>query len=232
MVNKKWEETDVDCYSQYDASELQILHPQLLQIMGNISGKRIADYGCGEGKFLPELHSNGAQVYGYDISEAMIAQSRKRVGNKAELKVIESGKIPLQDNTIDIVVSNLVLMMCPSTQVIKDIFSEVYKVLVPNGQWTFCITHPAFSDRECTTFRNVFDGHRDYFQQAQPYQFVLKKNDGTEITTDSFRDYHYPLSTYLNLLPQTGFRLERVEEVFVEGNSFPPYFIAKSSAIK
>ncbi len=232
MKKLKWDRNDVHCYSQYDDSELQIIHPRLLQIIGTVSGKKIADYGCGEGKFLTELYSNGAEAYGYDISEAMITQAHNRIGNKAELSVIESGKIPLQDSTLDTVVSNLVLMMCPSKKVIKDIFSEVYRVLAPEGNWIFCITHPAFSDREFTTFRNIFNDKMNYFLEAQPYQFVLKKNDGTEITNDSFMDNHYPLAMYLNLLSETGFKLEKVEEVFVQGNAVPPYFITKSSAVK
>ncbi|MEW5897418.1 MAG: class I SAM-dependent methyltransferase [Nanoarchaeota archaeon] len=201
-------------------------------MLGEVHGKKIVDYGCGEGKFLEELVVRGAETYGYDISDAMIKEADRKVGDKARLGVIESGKMPLPDSCVDAVVSNLVLMMCPSKEVVKQIFQETHRVLVDGGALIYCITHPAFSDREFTTFRNIFGRGMDYFKEGQRYQFVLRRRDGAEITKESFIDYHYPLEMYLNLLPETGFKLERVKEVPVSGNPVPPYLIVKGSAIK
>lgn len=227
MTTKVWGKKDTKKYSQYDDSELSGLHPELLKMLGNIRGKHVVDYGCGEGKLLEELLARGAIVHGYDISSTMIEEARERIGGRGELKAIKSGKMPLDGGSVDCVVSNLVLMMCPNMQIVENIFKEAHRVLKTEGRWIYCVTHPAFSEHDFTTYRNIFLGGMDYFREGQPYQFVLKKKDGREITAESFIDHHYSLSAYLNLLPKTGFRLEEFREVPVEGNKFPPYIIIK-----
>lgn len=228
MVNQPWSKSDVGTYSQHDNSELNIIYPIILNMLGEVKDKKIADYGCGEGQLIQILIKKEAEVFGYDISDSMISKSRKRVGSKAKLARIESGEIPLSNNTLDSVVSNFVLMMCNSTDSLRKIQKEIYRVLKPEGIWIYCITHPAFTDKRFTTFRNIFNGNRDYFQTAQQYQFVLQRKNGEEITDESFIDYHYSLSTYLNLLPESGFVFKKLHEVYVPDNKLPPYLIVKS----
>jgi len=226
MINK-WNDKDVEQYSQYDDSELDIIHPELFRMLGDVYQKKVVDYGCGEGKFLEELISRKVKVYGYDISSVMISCAKERIADKGVLEVIESGKIPLPDNSINAVVSNLVLMMCPDYGMLEQIYKEASRVLVNNGSWIFCITHPAFIDREFTLFRSVFNKEFNYSEIGQPYQFVLRKKDGNEITKESFVDYHYPLATYINLLPEMGFKLEDFNELTVKDNPLPLYVIIK-----
>lgn len=227
MTIDAWNKKDVESYGRKDDLELSVLHPELLEMLGEVRDRRIADYGCGEGKLLAELIQKGARISGYDTSDAMIAQSRERLGTNEDLRVIQSGEIPLADNTLDGVVSNLVLMMCPLLEDVKKIFREVNRVLKPNGRWIYCVTHPAFSDREFTTYRNIFGSERNYFDNGEPYRFVLKKQDGVDIAAEHFIDHHYPLSTYLNLLPLTGFNFKELREVPLEGNSLPPYLVVR-----
>ena len=223
-----WNSKTVHVYSNYDNSELSYLHPIFHELLGYISGKQIVDYGCGEGKLLEELLSGGASCYGYDISTAMIQQARKRIGVYAQLQTIESGKIPLSSDSIDAVVSNLVLMMCKDVQKIKDIFADVFRVLRENGLFIFSVTHPAFAAYQFTMHRNIFSAKFDYFSEGQAYQFILQKENGTEITDSHFIDYHYPLSTYLNLLPKIGFTFEEMKEKRIHGNDYPPYLVVKA----
>ncbi|HIH10711.1 TPA: class I SAM-dependent methyltransferase [Candidatus Woesearchaeota archaeon] len=227
-----WDDASVTKYKEYDNSELRYIHPILLEMLGEVQRKKIIDYGCGEGKFLEELLQRGAEIYGYDISEAMIAQSRKRVGISGELAVTESGKIPLPDNSVDGAVSNLVLMMCGSVQTVDAIFKEVGRVLKPQSPFVFCITHPAFTDRIFTTYRNIFPRNWSYSNEGQPYQFVLRREDGTEITHETFVDHHYPLSTYFNVLVQNNFLVTGVRELVIPGNDYPPYLVVKSTPLK
>lgn len=220
-----WNATSVGTYGEYDNSELEILHPELLALVQPTPGKRIIDYGCGEGKLLAELAQQGANVEGFDISEAMVKEARKRIGTNGTATRITSGKIPLPDASVAAAVSNLVLMMVPTTKELETIFEELQRILNPQGTLTYCITHPAFIDKKFTTYRNIFKEKRNYNQEGQPYQFVLRKKDGTEITDESFIDYHHTLETYLNILTKTGFRLREIKEVQIPENEFPPYLI-------
>ncbi len=223
-----WDSRTVEAYSNYDDSELSHLYPLFHELLSDVSGKQIVDYGCGDGKLLEELLLSGASCYGYDISAAMVEEARKRIGNKAELRVIESGKIPLSSDSVDAVVSNLVLMMCKDVQVIKDIFTDVFRILKKNALWIFSLTHPAFAAYEFTTHRNVFVGNMNYFFEGQSYQFVLRTKSGVNIVDSQFVDYHYPLSTYFNLLSKAGFCFEEMREVKIKENDYPPYLVIKA----
>lgn len=229
MTSTNWGEPEVKKYSKIDNIESSILHPLFHQLLGDVNGKRVVDYGCGEGRLLEELAENEASVFGYDTSPAMIETARRRLSGKAELSVIESGKIPLPENSIDAVVSNLVFMMVPSQDEIKRIFQEINRVLVNGGTFAFSITHPAFAETKFTTYYNRFHEKLDYFDSGQPYQFVLLGKDGAEITNEHFQDHHYPLETYLNLVCDSGFTLRHINEVKVDGNKYPPYLMFKTS---
>lgn len=232
MITNIWHKDDVSKYVEHDDSELDIIHPVLLDMLGDVKGSRIVDYGCGEGKLMELLSERGAIMFGYDISPSMIETACQRMRGRAALAVIESGMIPLQEDSVDAVISNLVLMMCSSREMIRQIYREAHRVLIPGGDWIFCVTHPAFNDMEFTTYRNSFPDGRDYLKDGQQYQFVLKNKDGTQVTKRSFIDHHYPLSTYLNMLPQQGFHLRSMRELPVPGDMLPAYLIVRSTSIK
>ena len=133
MVTNPWSQKDVTEYIQVDTTELEIIHPLFHEALGDVKGKSVVDYGCGQGKLLSEMITREAKVYGYDISSSIIEEARGSLGNKAILEVIESGRIPLEDSSVDAVVSNLVLMMCPSVDSLRDVFLEVGRVVKPGG---------------------------------------------------------------------------------------------------
>lgn len=220
---------DVGVYANNDKSELEILHPRLIEEFDSLDGKRIVDYGCGQGFLVEELADLGAKSIGYDISEEMIRLARMRLGDRAILETIQSGRMPLLNDSVDAVVSNLVLMMCQDKSTIEEIFRETQRVLKPNGKFVFCITHPCFVDKEFTTYRNIFSKALDYFTEGQQYQFVLRNANGREVTDESFRDYHYPLEFYVNALTASGFSLRKIREIQVAKDRFPAYLIINST---
>lgn len=219
-----WTKEDVEIYSGSGDRERRLVHPILLSYLKDVCDKRVVDYGCGEGYFVKELLELGAEVYGFDISSSMIDKSKKIISS-ANLQVIESGKIPLNNNSVDAVVSNLVLMMCSSVDELNKVFSDSYRILKKGGKFAFCLPHPCFTDQEFTTYENIFDPVRDYFKNGQSYQFVINSEDGKRVTSPNFIDYHYSLGTYMKLLICSGFNLDLFHEAKVEGNKLPPYLV-------
>jgi ubiquinone/menaquinone biosynthesis C-methylase UbiE len=45
-----------------------------LEQLGDLHGKRIADVGCGKGRFASLVQDRGATVYALDLAEAMLAR--------------------------------------------------------------------------------------------------------------------------------------------------------------
>jgi ubiquinone/menaquinone biosynthesis C-methylase UbiE len=57
---------------------LDLVVPALLQVVGQVRGKRVLDACCGEGHFSRLLAERGAAVVGVDISPNLIAQARQK----------------------------------------------------------------------------------------------------------------------------------------------------------
>lgn len=104
----------------------------------------VLDLGCGVGSLLPQLRSlySKASVLGIDTSVAMLRQARPRVGrwrNKARLICADAHFLPLDDASVDLVVSNLLLPWCQNHH---RVLAEIHRVLTPGGALLFTSAGP------------------------------------------------------------------------------------------
>lgn len=60
--------------------------PACLELLGDVSGKRVLDAACGPGLYAEELVQRGAEVVGFDQSPRMVALAQERVPS-AEFRV-------------------------------------------------------------------------------------------------------------------------------------------------
>ena len=65
-------------------------------------GQRVLDIGCGVGVFLRLVADRGAQPFGVDASESLIAAARERLPH-ADLRVGDMESLPYEDDTFDLV---------------------------------------------------------------------------------------------------------------------------------
>ncbi len=105
-----------------------------LELVGNVKGKEVLDYGCGSGLYLKVLIKRGASVKGFDISEEMLKIARKKFP-KLDLRLGSGYNIPFREK-FDLVVAPLVLHYIDDWD---KVFREVSRVLKKNG--IFCILH-------------------------------------------------------------------------------------------
>jgi SAM-dependent methyltransferase len=211
-----WDKTVQQYLSRVDVGAAEVLFPALTHYVGDVTGKVILDYGCGDGQYSRILEMMGAaQVIGVDTSSNMIKEAiGADLASKVQYYEVHENKLkPVSDCSIDIVVANMVFMMSSSKEDLAQSIMEIYRVLRPTGELIYCITHPAFIDREVYDYRNVFgDDGFNYIKEGYSYTFVLKGKNGEEID-GGFCDYHYSLSTYLRLTISTGFQLIAFEEL-------------------
>lgn len=93
----------------------------------------IIDYGCGYGRLVNMLNENGyTNVMGFDTSEQMISRglSENPILN---IKLIEHAKIPVNDNSIDVVIMSTIICCVSSDNKRNDIMKEIIRILKPNG---------------------------------------------------------------------------------------------------
>ena len=108
---------------------------KVLQLMGNLNGKKIMDIGAGTGYFSVRFANAGATVIAADVSDGFQDYLKDRI-TKEKIENIELRKIPydnplLKENEVDIV---FVANTYHHIENRVAYFSEVYKGLKPDGE--------------------------------------------------------------------------------------------------
>lgn len=106
-------------------------------------GDIVVDLGCGGGfdSFLAsEKVGENGKVIGIDMTKEMIDKARKNAEKNniknTEFKLAEIENLPLEDNSVDKIISNCVINLAEN----KDkVFSEAYRVLKKGGKCMFQI---------------------------------------------------------------------------------------------
>lgn len=94
---------------------------------------RILDVGCGYGRTLCELYDLGYRnLIGIDFSKDMIARG-KRQFPLLDLRVKETEKIDLPDESVDAVILFAVLTCICENEAQKELIGEIRRVLKPEG---------------------------------------------------------------------------------------------------
>jgi ubiquinone/menaquinone biosynthesis C-methylase UbiE len=84
--------------------------PAVVNLAGDVAGRRVLDAGCGSGPIAAALRDRGAVVTGFDSSAGMLELARRRLGPDADLHVADlASPLPLPDGSFDDVIAALVL---------------------------------------------------------------------------------------------------------------------------
>jgi ubiquinone biosynthesis O-methyltransferase len=126
-------------YARWRASEIgattERLERQLvLELIGDVSGRRVLDLGCGDGEFALELTKRGAVVTGIDSSPAMIDAAKKRATqHNADItfQVATAEQLPFAAEQFDVVTAITILCFVEEA---GPVFCEIARVLRPGGR--------------------------------------------------------------------------------------------------
>lgn len=132
--------------------------PWLFRMSEIEDGMNILEVGCGNGALWTENRDripSSAHITLSDISEGMLRDTRKAVGNdeRFSFKCFNAQKIPFKDNSFDIVFANHMLFYCDD---ISQVISECYRVL-KNGGKLICSTYSKRHMKEITELVQAFD---------------------------------------------------------------------------
>lgn len=189
-----------DAYSAENESNLFNAYyerPAMLELAGDVSGRRILDAGCGSGPLSAALRGRGAVVTGVDASAAMVGLARRRLGEDTDLRVADlAAPLPFPDAAFDDVVASLVLHYLQDW---TDPLAELHRILKPGGRLLVSVNHPC-------AYAIVYP-EADYFavtRYSEDYTF-----DG-EVTWLTF--WHRPLHAMTDAFAAAGFRIAAVSE--------------------
>ncbi len=171
--------------------------PAMIELAGDVTGRRVLDAGCGSGPLSAALRAKGAIVAGFDSSPAMVALARQRLGQEADLQVADLSKpLPYDDGAFDDVVVSLVLHYLQDWTAP---LAELRRVLKPGGRLLLSVNHPRILESS--------DPDADYFsvtQYSEEYTF-----DGQRAVLTY---WHRPLHAMSDAFTDGGFRISVISE--------------------
>lgn len=171
--------------------------PAMMDLLPEVSGKRVLDAGCGPGHYSEWLVERDAEVVGVDASPEMVKQAKKRLGDAAEIRRADLREpLDFADDEFDLVMSPLTLHYIEDWQ---RLFAEFARVLRPGGTFACSVHHPL-----ADYIRFDLD---QYFDVEQMSMFWESFDGEVEVPT-----YRRSLQDTLNPLLDAGFRLEEVVE--------------------
>jgi malonyl-CoA O-methyltransferase len=106
----------------------------LMSLLPNRSDLTVVDLGSGTGYFTDILASKYKQTIGLDISAKMLAFSQENRSKAISWIGADAYHLPFQDNSIDVIYSNLVIQWCYPLDVV---ICEILRVLKPGGLFIF-----------------------------------------------------------------------------------------------
>jgi ubiquinone/menaquinone biosynthesis C-methylase UbiE len=186
-------------YEQHAADGAYNAHydrPAVLDVVGEVAGKRALDAGCGPGLYSEELLARGADLVALDGSAAMVELAQKRLGSQAHVLHADlSEPLPFADAEFDLIVCALVIHHLEDRQAC---LREFFRVLRPGGHVVLSTQHP-------TT---------DWLRKGGSY-FEVKEEEDTwhrDYSAYTVRFWREPLTAFCAAIANTGFLIERLVE--------------------
>lgn len=206
----------------YDVYRDYLNTPAFFAMLPNVDGLSGLDIGCGEGHNTRLLAKSGARMTAIDIAEVFISHAKEAEADERlgiDYRVASAVELPFADSTFDFASGFMSFMDVPETD---RVLAEAYRVLKPGGFLQFSIAHPCF---DTPHRRNLRDSNKktyaievgDYFRSRDgEIDEWLFKAAPTEVK-QGMRKFKIPrfsrmLSQWLNLVIESGFLLERIEE--------------------
>ncbi len=205
--NRVADDWDTQVGDEGDSNRFLNSDPVLWEFAGEVKDLTVLDAGCGTGYLSRKLHERGAKVIGTDFSRRMIqvAQSKApsmdfRIDSCNELKTVA-------DSSIDMIISNYVLMDTPDLEGTMKAFSRVLK---PGGIAIVIFSHPCFPQGRATSFGN--EENIDYHWTFPYFQQEKCIDPAWGHFTSEFIWFHRPLSDYWKAFKTAGFDVTDFEE--------------------
>lgn len=179
--------------------------PVILALIGELTGRRILDLGCGDAAFGRQALAQGCQSYlGVEGSHNMTQAAQENLTGTTGAIVqatVEAWEYPAE--AFDVVVSRLVLHYIED---VGNVFEKIYHSLVPGGRFVFSVEHPVITSCDRGWQGNgprqawVVD---DYFNSGQRTTLWM----GGHVVK-----YHRTIENYFSGLQNAGFIVENLKE--------------------
>ncbi len=207
----------------FDVYRDRVNTPAFLAMLPPIAGLRGLDIGCGEGGNTRQLARRGARMTALDVSPTFLRHAREAEREEPlgiEYVHADAACLPFADGAFDFATAFMSLMDMPEQ---TPVLAEAYRVLRPGGFLQFSILHPCFvpphrrvlREADGVTVRAIEIG--GYFEtidgRVDRWWFgAVSPEERTRVAPFQEPRFHRTLSTWINLVIEAGFVLERLGE--------------------
>ena len=139
--------THSDTPRHYAAGPTQYVYRQMRDSLGDLNGKHILEYGCGEGWITSDLAQRGARVSAFDVSPQAVANTEARLAelklsDRCHIEVMPAERLTFSDDTFDLALGFAIIHHLDLVKAL----GELHRVLKPGGSAVFAeplATNPA-----------------------------------------------------------------------------------------
>ncbi|MDR2253855.1 MAG: class I SAM-dependent methyltransferase [Bifidobacteriaceae bacterium] len=206
-----WEHDAEDYYREHGAflgDDRLVWCPEGLDeaaaaLLGELSGRRVVEIGCGGAQGSRWAARQGALAVGIDLAAGMLRVAERLGAADFALIQCDATALPFADRTFDVAFSAMgALPFVPS---LGEVHREVARVLRVGGSWVFSTDHPfawVFPDSPDPQSLTV---RRSYFDRRA---YIERSEDGRL----SYTQCHATLADHVTALTGAGFVIERLIE--------------------
>ncbi len=184
--------------------------PATLELLGNVKGRKVLDFGCGTGIYTKILKKKGAKIKGFDISSGMLKIAKEWVP-EVEFKKSSGYNIPFKEK-FDVVVASLVLDYAKDW---NKVFKQVKKLLKKGGIFVFSGGNPVSEiTKKVNKNKPLIREFQDYFKERKVYgrwKNILHKDEVKDVMMPS---YHKTYETIIRTIIRNGFEIIDYKDCF------------------
>ena len=133
LMNSKAYYEDNDYYEMFSMAEdsKNAVYDYLNTISKN---KIILDAGCGTGKYLKLLETNGSKYIGVDLSSEQLEKAKSKSTKDSSTFICSNlSSLNLADNSVELIISSWVLGTITNLEERNKCLNELKRILKPNG---------------------------------------------------------------------------------------------------
>jgi ubiquinone/menaquinone biosynthesis C-methylase UbiE len=228
ITHSQWQNA-VDWYSGImgetgDELNAKLIRPSLLEILGNLKGKKLLDCGCGSGYLTHELAETAEKVVGTDFSQNFIELCQEKYSHQKNLDFQihdVTQKMNFEDKSFDIVLSKMVLQYVETLTVFAE---ESARVITDDGRIVIAVDHPFhrqfyFAQSLAGKSGPSFEGLQGYFSREPQTKNKIDKN-GNRI---DLTWYPKTVEDYIEPFIKAKLSLSKIKEIGEEkeGTTIP-----------
>ncbi len=205
-IAKKYIEAQENFYAKHPDDSRRMLREQL----GDVSGRRVLDLGCGAGRDVAWLLSQGADAIGVDPSAKMLEHGQERfptINGHVQQVGVDDLATTFASSTFDLVMSRYAIHYA---QDIQALFRSVHQVLKPGGLFVPLVAHPVsvFIAKGCDRY------FKRELVELQLYDNQVTIHEDSSTFSEYLNRENLALFDLIDFVEGTGRELEQSEGAF------------------